>query len=107
MWRRVAPYAEHARWCGALVVSPSARGEGAGGAYAVRADLAPADARAVEPAMRLARGAGGRHFHAYPDEGLADPREAAAAVRAAAAAAGARFAWGVSCLLYTSPSPRD
>ena len=36
------------------------------------------------------------HFHRYPDEGLADPAEAAAALRAAAEAAGAIFLWGRS-----------
>ena len=37
-----------------------------------------------------------RHFHGYPDEGFADPREAAAALQAAAAAAGATFHWELS-----------
>ena len=107
MWRRAPVYREAAVWCGSLVTSASPSGETDGGAYAVDEDLDRGEASTLEPALRGARGAqagkvSGRgdvqrvHFHRYPDEGLADPAEAAAALRAAAEAAGAIFLWGRS-----------
>ena len=90
MWRRVAPYAEFATFGGSLVASDDDPAP-AGGAYAVDADVSVERVAALEPGLEVDAS---RRFHFYPDEGKADPAEAAAAVRAEAAAAGATFRWG-------------
>ena len=114
MWRRTAPFQDHAIWCGSLIASPSADGEGDGGAYYVNTDIDVADAIALEPELQVnigdaydATAKPPLHFHHYPDEGIVDdPRRATAALRAQAMALGVTFVWEapVETLLYTEGS---
>ena len=53
MWRLVAPYRQLANFCGSLVASETADGEGAGGAYAVRPRLTKPEVAEMEPLLSL------------------------------------------------------
>lgn len=104
-WRATSPYRELAVWCGSVVASESSSGEDAGGAYAVRHDIGADELRSLAPHLHARPGP---HYHYYPEEGLACPREAAAAARAAAEAAGAVFVWeaAVQALDYDAAEGR-
>jgi glycine/D-amino acid oxidase-like deaminating enzyme len=108
LWRQVPPYSSLANWCGSIVASKSSEGSGAWGAYAVKKNLTPTEAKTLEPLLAVEFNSA-VSLHSYPDEGHSSPRELVASLRESAAAQGAAFKWGtqVDALLYNQNQQED